>query len=235
MTIKEVLKKVSEGTELSAEEKAFLAAYDPDGDGSRIPKSRLDQEIAKFKAEKERADNLDSELAALKEKVEELENSGKSEAEKAKAAAEKELGKLKAQVTNLTKERDEAKASLAKSERTAKVAALAAKHKFSNADYLDFLAASKGIDLDDETATTGFMTELGKSSPELFTSTAKPGGGTKGAGKDDAGAQQRIAELLKKPELSSREAGEVIKLQQELAEAGNGGKEKNETSATQGE
>lgn len=234
MSIKEVLKKVSEGAELSAEEKAFLANYDPDGDGSRIPKSRLDQEIAKFKAEKERADNLDSEIAALKEKLEELENSGKTEAEKAKAAAEKELGKLKTQVATLTKERDEAKAGLAKSERTAKIAALAAKHKFSNAEYLDFLAASKNIDLDDESATTGFMTELGKSSPELFTSTAKPGGGTKGAGKDNAGVQQRISELLAKPELSTREAAEVIKLQGELGGKGSG---ENETKnqATQGE
>ena len=233
MTIKEVLKKVSEGTELSAEEKAFLASYDPDSDGSRIPKARLDQEIAKFKAEKERADKLDTDLAELKEKLEELENSGKTEAEKAKAAAEKELAKLKAQVTSLTQERDEAKANFAKSERTAKIAALAAKHKFSNADYLDFLAASKKLDLDDESATTGFMTELGKSNPELFTSTAKPGGGTKGAGKDTAGAQQRISELLKKPELSTREAAEVIKLQDELKSAS--GEKDNQPNATQGE
>lgn len=228
MNIKEILKKVSEGTELSAEEKAYLASYDPDAASGRIPKERLDQEIAKFKAEKERADKLDTDLAELKEKLEELENSGKTEAEKAKAAADKELAKLKAQVQNLTKERDEAKSSLAKSERTAKVAALAAKHKFSNADYLDFLAASKNIDLDDEAAATGFMTELGKSNPELFTSTAKSGGGTKGAGSDSAGTQARISELLKKPELSTREAGEVIKLQQELAESG-------ESKANQGE
>ena len=231
MNIREVLKKVSEGTELSAEEKAFLASYDPDAASGRIPKERLDQEIAKFKAEKERADKLDADLAELKEKLEELENSGKTEAEKAKAAAEKELAKLKTQVQNLTKERDEAKAGLEKSERTAKIAALAAKHKFSNAEYLDFLAASKNIDLDDEAATTGFMTELGKSSPELFTSTAKSGGGTTGAGQDISGAQKRIEELLKKPELSTREAGEVIKLQQELAESG----ENKTNQKTQGE
>ena len=233
MNIKEILKKVSEGTELSAEEKAFLASYDPDAANGRIPKERLDQEIAKFKAEKERADKLDADLTELKERLEELENSGKSEAEKAKAAADKELAKLKTQVQNLTKERDEAKAGLAKSERTAKVAALAAKHKFSNADYLDFLAASKNIDLDDEAAATGFMTELGKSNPELFTSTAKPGGGTKGTGTDNSGAQERIAELLKKPELSTREAGEVIRLQQSIEKGGDGNGNKNQ--ATQGE
>lgn len=234
MNIKEILKKVSEGTELSTEEKAFLASYDPDAaNNGRIPKERLDQEIAKFKAEKERADKLDTDLAELKERLEELENSGKTEAEKAKAAAEKDLNKLKKQVQDLTVERDEAKAELAKSERTAKIAALAAKHKFSNPDYLDFLTASKKIDLDDETAATGFMTELGKTSPELFTSTAKPGGGTKGAGSESSGAQQRIAELLRKPELSTREAGEVIKLQQELA--GKDGEGKNSNPTTQGE
>ena len=232
MNIKEVLKKVSEGTELSAEEKAFLAGYDPDSE-NRIPKSRLDQEIAKAKAEKERADKLDTEIAELKERLEELENSGKTEAEKAKAAAEKEIARLKAQVATLTKDSEAAKAALAKSERTAKVSALANKHKFSNADYLDFLAASKNIDLNDDDAATAFMTELGKSNPELFTSTAKSGGGTKGADKDNSDAQKRIDELLKKPELSSREAGEVIKLQQELAaESGDG---KNSNQKAQGE
>ena len=217
MTIKEVLKKASEGAELSAEEKALLAGFDPDADnGGRIPKSRLDQEIAKFKAEKDRADKLDADLAELREKLEELENSGKSEAEKAKAAAEKELGKLKAQVQSLTQERDEAKAGLAKSERTAKIAALAAKHKFRDSAYLDFLAASKNVDLDDDAATSGFMSELGKANPELFTSAAKPGGGTAASGGGMSDAQKRVDELLKKPELSSREAGEVIRLQETL-------------------
>lgn len=228
MNIKEVLAKVTAGTALSDEEKAFLSSYDPENGEGRIPKSRLDQEIAKFKAEKERADNLDTEIAELKEKLEELENSGKSEAEKAKAAAEKELAKLKTQVTNLTKERDEARASVAKSARTAKISALAGKHRFSNAEYLDFLAASKELDLDDETATAEFMRELGKTSPELFQSTAKPGGGTAATGEAVSNAQKRVDELLKKPELSSREAGEVIKLQQEIQASNEGNKNSNQ-------
>ena len=235
MNLKEILQKVAEGKELSAEEKSYLANYDPEGE-NRIPKSRLDQEIAKFKAEKERADKMSDELETLKEKLEELENSGKSEAEKAKAASEKELAKLQKQVDALTKERDEAKAGLAKSERTAKIAALAAKHKFSNSDYLDFLAASKQIDLDDEAATTGFMSELSKNSPELFTSSVKPGGGTKGSGNDVSGAQQRISELLKKPELSNREVAEVIELQEGLNGASReNGNQNNQATKTQGE
>lgn len=229
MNLKEILKKVAECKEISAEEKAFLESYDPDTADGRIPKSRLDQEIAKFKAEKERADKLDSDLAELKDKLEELENSGKSEADRAKAASDKELAKLQRQVETLTKERDEAKTNFEKSERTAKIAALAAKHNFSNADYLDFLAASKQINLNDETATAGFMKELGKVSPELFKSTAKPGGGTNPAGKDSSGAKQRIDELMKKPELSTRESAEIIKLQQQIAESGSG-KETSQTS-----
>lgn len=233
MNLKEILKKVTEDKELSVEEKAFLESYDPDTVDGRIPKSRLDQEIAKFKAEKERADKLDSDLAELKDKLEELENSGKSEADKAKAASEKELAKLQRQIDSLTKERDEAKANFEKSERTAKITALAAKHNFSNADYLDFLAASKQIDLNDEMATAGFMKDLGKSSPELFKSAARPGGGTNPAGNDSSGAKQRIDELMKKPELSTRESAEIIKLQQKIAESGSG-KETNQTS-NQGE
>lgn len=222
MNLKDILKKVAEGKELAADEKAFLESYDPDTADGRIPKARLDQEIAKFKAEKDRADKLDSELADMREKLEELENSGKSAEEKAKAAAEKELAKLQRQVEALSKERDEAKANFEKSERTAKIAALAQKHSFSNAEYLDFLAASKKLDLNDEAAASDFMKELGKTSPELFKSAAKPGGGTIPAGKDSSGAKQRIDELMKKPELSTRESAEIIKLQQQIVEADSG-------------
>ena len=227
MNLKEILKKIAEGTELSTDEKSFLQNYDPDTAEGRIPKSRLDSEIAKFKAEKERADKLDAELAELREKVEELENSGKSEADKAKAAHAKELAKLQKQVADLTKERDEAKASFEKSERTAKIAALAGKYNFSDTNYLDYLAASKDIDLNDEAASAGFMKDLGKNSPHLFKSSAKPGGGTNAGGADSPDAKKRLTELLGKSELSSREAGEVIRLQESLSgessgDSGNG-------------
>lgn len=214
MNIKDILKKITEGKELTEEEKSFLAAYDPEKDESRIPKSRLDQEIKKAKEEKERADKLDGELAELKERLEELENSGKSEAEKAKAASEKELSKLKNQIANLEKERDEAKASLAKSERTSKIAALAQKHGFSDAEYLDYLAGSKSIDLDDETAVNGFIKELSTSSPQHFQSKAKSGGGTGGKGGASQG-DARLKELLGKKELTLQEAAEVAKIQSE--------------------
>lgn len=218
MNIKDILKKVAEGKELTDEEKTFVSDYDPEKDESRIPKSRLDREIQKAKDEKERADKLDTELAELKDRLEELENSGKSEAEKAKAASDKELAKLKNQLAALEKERDEAKASLAKSERTSKISTLAQKHGFSDAEYLDYLAGSKSIDLDDETAVNSFIKELSASSPQHFQSKARSGGGT-GKGGNGAPNDARLKELMGKKELTLQEAAEVAKIQSSEGEA----------------
>lgn len=226
MDIKSILKKVAEGKELTAEEKDFLSSYDPDTADGRIPKSRLDKEIEKYNAEKKRADELDTSLSELKEKLEELENSGKSEAEKAKAASDKELAKLQKQVADLTAERDEAKANFAKSERTSKIAKLAAKHNFSDAEYLDYLTNASQLDLDDEGATTKYMTDLGKSKPQLFKSSAKPGGGTGTGGKNMSSAKERMDELMKKESLTTREADEVIELQAKI-QAENSGEANN--------
>lgn len=223
MKIKDILKKVANGTELTAEEKEFLESYDPEKDESRIPKSRLDQEIAKLNAEKQRADGLETQLSELQTKLEEIESAGKSESEKAAAANAKALKALQTQVAALTQERDEAKASLAKSERTAAISKIATAHSFSDSDYLDFLANSKEIDLNDDGAVSSFMKELGTSRPELFKSSAKPGGGTSGGGKAQNGSNDaRLKELLGKDELTPREAAEVYELQS-AGKGGNGG------------
>lgn len=225
MELKSILKKVAAGEELTAEEKEYLSKYDPDANDGRIPKSRLDKEIEKYNAEKKRADELDKKLSELSDKLEELENSGKTEAEKAKAASDKELAKLQRQVADLTKERDEAKANSAKMERTSKIAKLAAKHNFSDAEYLDYLTSTSQIDLDDEGATADYMKELSKSKPELFRSSAKPGGGTGTGGKTMSSAKERMDELMKKESLTNREADEVIELQQKIqAESGEASK-----------
>ena len=222
MKIKDILKKVSAGKELTEEEKQFLESYDPESDESRIPKTRLDAEIAKVKAEKERADSLEQQLADAQAKIEEAENAGKTEAEKTAAANAKTLKALQTQVDALTKERDDANAKLAKSERTAKISAIAGKHNFSDSDYLDFLMNSQEVDLDDEGAVSGAMKKLGETRPELFKSTAKPGGGTGGnGGKPDAkSGQARIDELLGKKELTINEANEVAELQCKIAAEG---------------
>ena len=224
MNIKEILKKIAEGKELTDEEKKFVSDYDPEKDENRIPKSRLDAEIKKLKDEQEKAQKLASEIDELKNKIEELETAGMSEADKVKAQTEKELNKLKSDLAKAAKDRDEAQANLAKMERTAKIQAIASKHKFSDSEYLDYLANSKKIDIDSETSVTEFMTNLGKDRPELFTSGAKSGGGTgSGDGGGVSSYQKRMDELLKKDDLTEKEAGEVIELNAKIAEANAGG------------
>lgn len=220
MKIKEILAKVAKGEELTEEEKKALSEYDPEKDENRIPKSRLDEVNAKLKAEQEKASGFESKIAELTEKLEKLETDGMSEAEKAKAQAAKELKKLQTDLDNATKERDAAKADLAKMERTAKINAISSKHNFSNAQYLDFLADSKKLDIDNEASVNEFMTNLGKEMPELFKSTVKSGGGTGGGGGDDVSSyQKRIDELFKKDSLTEKEAGEIIDLNNKIAEA----------------
>jgi chromosome segregation ATPase len=226
MKIEEIIKKLQEGKELTEAEKEFLKNYDF-SEAARIPKSRLDQEIEKRKAAEAQAASLQAKMDELSAKIEELEGKGLSEAEKAKKETEKVVSGLKKELEKLTKERDDAAASLKAIERKAKVKEIADKHNFSDSDYLDYLASSKQINIEDEAATMAFVRELEQKSPELFRSTAKPGGGTKGAGDQQGGAppdaEKRIKELLAKPELTSREAGEVIKLQESLNSKNQGG------------
>ncbi len=219
MNIAEIIKKMLAGKELTPAEKEAVEAFDFN-DSGRIPKARLDQEIEKRKAAEEAAAGLKEKLDELTSKVDELENKGLSEVEKTKKESEKIITQLKNQVNTLSKEKEDAATALKTIERKGQIKDLAAKFNFTNSDYLDFLATSKNINLSDENATTGFFRELEKSSPELFRSTAKAGGGTLGsAGQGAQGvasAELRIKELLTKPELSSREASEVIKLQGEI-------------------
>lgn len=218
MNIKEILKKIAEGKELTEAEKSFVAGYDPESEENRIPKSRLDKEIAKREAAETKVADLSSKLEEVNTRLEDLEGKGMSEAEKLKKDHDKEVAGLKKQIETLTADRDKAQGDLAKSERTSQIGKIASKHGFSNSEYLDFLAASKEIDLKDEAAVTGFMKELEKGSPELFKSNAKPGSGTKnGSGvPEGSDAAKRLKELMEKKELSLAEAGEVAKLQGEI-------------------
>ena len=214
--IKNILKNVVSGKNLTDEEKDFLAKYEPEQSDSRGYKAKFDEEALKHKTEKERADNLSNELAALQEKFENLENAGKSEAEKAKIQYEKEIAKLGTQVKTLTKERDEALSKFQKAERRAVIEKLSEKYGFTDSEYLDFLLSAKSIDLSDENTTSAFMQDLGKSSQHLFKSSAKPGSSTSTESINSTNAQNRLKELLGKKELTPREAGEVIKIQEEI-------------------
>lgn len=222
MDPKELIRKLLAGETLTPEEKAYLKDYNPDNDENRIPKTRLDQEITKRKNAEKEVTDLTTRIDELTVKVEELENSGLGEAEKAKKEAEKELNKLKQQISTLTAERDEAQSKLTESEFKTKVSEIAAKHNFVDSEYLGFKVKADEIDLADEKAVTAFVKGLEKSSPNLFKSNVKPGGGTGKGGKVDDDNQSRLKELLGKKELTSNDLAEIAELE-EQSNAANGG------------
>jgi len=98
MNIKELLAKVLKGEALTDEEKAALAAFDPDKAANGAAAA------ARKAAEKER-DTLKAQLDELQAKLDEAGNAGKSEVEQ-----------LKAQVAKLTKAVETAQAAATKAE-----------------------------------------------------------------------------------------------------------------------
>lgn len=244
MKIEEILAKVAKGETLTEAEKQFVAEYKPgagDGGGddtsARIPKARLDAEIAKRKEAEAKNAELATKVDDLTSKVEELETAGMSEAEKAKKEAEKASAKQAAELARLTKERDEAVKKAAEMEFAGKVQALAAKYNFTDPDYLAFKLRAGEVKLDDEGDVTTFMKGLEKSAPGMFRSTAKPGAGTTANGTQTAqpsAAKKRLEELNSKKELTNREVAEVIELQGKVkAEAAqNGGAGENNSNGT---
>ena len=219
MKLEELLAKIAKGEKLTDEEKEFIKNYkEPEPDPNRIPKSRLDEEIAKRKEAESRGDELQAKLSELEAKVEELNTKGLSEAEKAKRESAKTLKTLQEQVAALTKERDESKAKADAMEYRGKVTELAKSRRFTDIDYLEYKLQSAKVNLDDQTAVAGFFGELEKSAPHLFESTAKAGSGSSdNKGSSGASAYQaRMDELLSKQSLSSRETAEVIELQSRI-------------------
>ena len=226
MNIKEILGKIAKGEKLSAEEIDFVAKWEVPDDNGRIPKDRLDKEIEKRKAAESEQARLESELATLKDKIDELETNGMDEAQKAKLASEREIAKLKKQVDTLTAANEEAKQKAATLERTAKVRELATSKKFRDSDYLDYKLKSSEIDLDNQEAIQKFFGDLEKSNPELFESNAKPGTGTTGGNPNQNNVNAvnlaRLDELRKKPDFTNAEAAEFIKLSESINNAETG-------------
>lgn len=215
MKLADVLKKIANKEELTAEELEFLKNYKEDE--TRIPKTRLDEEIGKRKASEEQASGLQAKLDELTQKLEDIQNQSLSEADKAKKATDKQIAELTKQVQALTGERDAARSELEASVRRAKVAEIAQKYGFTNADYLGFLMQGAELKLDDDNAVTSYMGSLTKEQPEMFRSNAKPGSGARPQGGSDVdGAKARMTELLKNPNLTMREASEVIELSERI-------------------
>lgn len=181
MNLSDILKKAVAGEELTQEEKDYAAAYKPDG----IPKSRLDAEIAKRKEVETAKQELETKLEELSGKVEDLEGKGLSEVDKVKKEMDKELSKLKQQNQTLISEKELTAGELATIKRKASISDLAAKHNFTDPEFLDFKASSSKLDLADEAKVKEFMDGLKTASPKMFKVDANPGGGSKpGAGGD---------------------------------------------------
>lgn len=239
MKIEEILAKVAKGEAITEAEKKFLADYkEPvagDASSSSVPRTRLNDEIAKRKEAEKEVEQLKTQVADLTDKVEEMETNGMSEADKAKKEADRELGKLRAQVDALTKERDEATQKVAEMEFTGWVRELATKHNFTDAEYLGFKLRAAGVKTDDANGVAAFMKGLEKDAPGMFKSTAKPGAGTAANGGQNAPqstAKQRLEELGKKTELTNREVAEVVELQAKVKAEGADGATGNNNGGT---
>lgn len=180
MKLTDILKKVTAGEEISQEEKDFLTAYKPE----EIPKSRLDQEIAKRKEAETAKQGLETELETIKSKVEELEGKGLSEVDKVKKETEKEMNKLKQQLAAELTAKETAANELNSMKRKASISDLAAKHNFTDPEFLDFKASSSKLDLVDEAKVKEFMDGLKTASPKMFKVDAASGGGSNPGGGD---------------------------------------------------
>ena len=205
MNLSDILKKAAAGEELTQEEKDFAAAYKPDG----IPKSRLDAEIAKRKEYEDKATALETKLEDLSGQVEDLQGKGLSEVEKVKKENEKELAKLKQQLAAELTAKETAANELNSMKRKASISDLAAKHNFTDPEFLDFKASSSKLDLADEAKVKEFMDGLKTASPKMFKVDANSGGGSdpskgKGGNVDYATAKEKgdkVAMIAAAPEI----------------------------------
>jgi len=206
MNLADVLKKVAQDVELSAEEKEFLNSYRQEG----IPKSRLDAEIAKRKDAENRSQELASAMEELKSKVESLESRDLSETERLKKDFDKELNRMRGSLQTLSTERDSARQELDSMKFKQNVTKLAGKYKFTDSQYLEYLTAKSGVALEDPDKVKQFMDELRETSPKLFKLELRPGGGSNpGSGAGDSGF------------LSAKAEGDVTKMLQNAPEVSN--------------
>ena len=216
MELRDVIAKIVAGEELTDEEKKYLADWKDDG---RIPKSRLDQEIQKRKDAEGRGSELSEKVDELTAQIEELKNAGLTDAEKAKNEFSKQLGKLQKELEAASKQRDETAKELENLKFNAAVGEIAKKYGFSDSDYLGYRLRSADIAIDDESGVSGFIRSLEQSSPQLFTSSARSGGGTASGHQTSTidAAKARLVELGGKAQLSSRELAEVVELTEKVS------------------
>ena len=89
MNIKELLAKISKGEALTDEEKAFVAAYDPEKVVNSTAAAARKSAEAKFKEKEVELQKLQSDIEALRVEAEEKANANKPELEKMTREMEK--------------------------------------------------------------------------------------------------------------------------------------------------
>ena len=78
----------------------------------------------------------------------------------------------------LAQERDQLRTEHSALKRGEKLRELARKYNCSDPDFLDFLAAKGGVDLEDDRAVGDFIAQMQQNSPHCFYSRIRSGGGT---------------------------------------------------------
>lgn len=205
MKISEILKKISEGKELSDAEKEFAKNYvEPNADDGKT--EELKRELETLKTEK----------ADLQKKIDEAENAKLSDVEK----LTKQVNALNTQLANLTKERDELKTANAGMAFDHGVEKLAREYKFTDVDFLKFKVQSAKLDLAKADKVSEFMENLKKESPKFFEAEVNRGGGSTppvtDGGDTGTDSKARLAEIMKKENPSAAELAEAMRLSGEI-------------------
>lgn len=165
MKINDILAKMLRKEELTEAERKFLETYrEPKPDTSKL--TELQQQLDQLRAANEE----------LQSKLDEKDDKGKTEAER----LQNELSRTKTKLAAAEKERDSIRAEKDALEFDNSVGALAAEHKFSDREYLKYLAVARKLDVKDKEAAKSFMENLKKESPKYFDAEVNRGGGGTG-------------------------------------------------------
>ncbi|QSH40111.1 hypothetical protein P0136_01385 [Lentisphaerota bacterium ZTH] len=175
MNLNEIIRKAAEGLELSPAERQALKEFRPDG----IPKSRLDNEIARRKELEKNNSQLAGQVQQLNSKVDALESRDLSETERIKKNHGQKVDQMQKDISELTRERDSARKQLESLHFRQKINQLAAKHRFDNADFLEYLIRKDGVAIEDEEQVESFIDELKQSNPKHFRVEVRSGAGSK--------------------------------------------------------
>ena len=107
-----------------------------------------------------------------------------------------ELGELKLQLQNTISERDSVRAELDKLRFRNSIGRLAAEHKFTDPEDLEYLCHRDGIDPESAEMCSSFMEKLRESSPRFFKIELAPGPDASITAAGNNGVERSIAGML---------------------------------------